>query len=506
MSAGEPTAALPHDAAMLQRARDAVAEIPTGLLIDGGWRPAERPAIAVDDPATGQRIAEVAAAGAAEVDLAVAAAARAMREGPWPRMGGTERGRLIARLADLVERDAERMALIESLDTGGPVGVLRAFDVPMAIAAARENASWANKITGEVPMVEAGAGAFAFATREPVGVAAIITPWNAPLLMALKKTAAALAAGCTVVLKPAELAPLSALWLGRLVEEVGFPPGTVNIVVGEGAVAGQALIDHPGVRMVSFTGSTAVGRGIVAASARSNLKRFVLELGGKSPVLVFADADLDKAAASVAREIVFKSGQYCGAGTRLFVEAPVFEDFVRAVAGQLAGFRIGAGLGAGAEFGALISDRQRARVVRLVEEAVAAGAEPALAGGALFGPGYFHGPVVLTGAGRGMGVFDMEVFGPVLCARPFDPATPLQALAAEANDTDYGLSAKIWTRDASRILRLARLVEAGNVLVNGGGGEKALPFGGFKLSGFGRENGREGINAFTEIKTVRIGL
>jgi phenylacetaldehyde dehydrogenase len=307
-----------------------------------------------------------------------------------------------------------------------------------------------------------------------------------------------------VVLKPAELAPLSVLRLGALVLEAGFPPGVVNVVVGEGDVAGRALIEHPAVRMVSFTGSTRVGREVVAASARGNLKRFVLELGGKSPVLVFADADLEAASAAIAREIVFKSGQYCGAGTRLFVERPVFGEVVEAVAARLEGFRMGSGLG-GADFGPLISERQRARVVGLVEAAVAAGAEPRLAGG-VAGPGHFHAPVLLTGAGRGMGVYDEEVFGPVLCARPFEPGVAPEVLAAEANDTDYGLSAKVWTRDVGRVLRLARLLQAGNVLVNGGGGEKALPFGGFKLSGFGRENGREGIHAFTELKTVRIGI
>jgi len=489
------------------RAYAAIGGLRPQLLINGKWQAARRGGeIAVHDPATEAVIAQIAAGEADDIDLAVQAAHKAVRHGSWSRMTGSERSALLNNLADLVEQYADEIAMIEAVDTGSPYATVRAADISMAIAALRENASWANKIIGDVPMTERNASAFAYMSREPVGVVGVVTPWNAPFLMALKKASAALAAGCAVVLKPAELAPLSSLRLGQLMLETGFPDGAFNIVTGTGSQAGQPLVDHDGVQMISFTGSTRVGRSIVAGSAKGNMKRFVLELGGKSPVLLFADADLDRAVASIAAETVFKSGQYCGAGTRLFIEEPLFDDIVQAISQKMSGNRLGHALAPGTTMGPLISFHQRDRVERLVSQSVEKGALIHGSGVALPQRGHFYSPSVVTGVKKGFEVYDEEVFGPVICAVPFASDTSLEELAGQANDTEYGLAAKLWTTSAERILRLPRLLEAGNVMVNGGGGEKNLPFGGFKQSGMGREGGREGVNAFTEIKTIRIGI
>jgi phenylacetaldehyde dehydrogenase len=323
--------------------------------------------------------------------------------------------------------------------------------------------------------------------------------------MAVHKLAPALAMGCAVVLKPAELAPLSALRLGELILEAGFPPGAVNIVTGFGTGAGQALAEHPDVNKITFTGSTRVGRSILAA-AGLNMKRVTLELGGKSPIIVMPDADMGRAAKAIAGESMFKSGQYCAAGTRLFAHASVHDALVNAIGEIFSQTRLGHGLDPGTQMGPLISDIQLGRVMSYIAEAQDAGAQRVLGGKRLERDGHFVEPTLLTNVGPAMRVFREEVFGPVLSVIRFADAADLDAIAAQADDTDYGLAAKIWTRDLATAHGLARRIQAGTITVNGGGPGGRLPFGGFKQSGIGREGAREGMLAFTEVKSISIGF
>ena len=480
---------------------------PHRLLIGGQWVDAEAGGqIEVRDPATGEVIGTVAQGVAADVDRAVAAARAAFTAGPWASMPAAGRSALLHRLADLIEANRDEIAVLESLDGGNPVRSIHGLDLGMAIASLRSIAGWADKIWGDVPMVPASTAGMAYVVREPVGVVAAITPWNAPFLMAVHKIAPALAMGCTVVLKPAELAPMSALRLGELVIEAGFPVGALNIVTGYGQTAGQALAEHPDVNKVSFTGSTRVGRSILAASA-GNMKRVTLELGGKSPIVVLADADIERAASAIADEIVLKSGQYCAAGTRLFAHPEIHDRLVGAIAERLGDKVLGPGTTPDTDVGPLISAPQRDRVADLVEQARQEGATVALGGGPLPRIGNFFVPTILTRVTNTMRVFREEVFGPVLCVTRIEPDASLDAIAAAANDTEYGLAAKIWTRDLETAHRLARLIQAGSITVNGGiitAGR--LPFGGFKQSGLGREGAREGMLAFTEVKAVSVAF
>ena len=490
----------------LQRLRQTLSRRPPSLLIDGEWRPGTLArTLEVDDPATGQPIATIAAGDGTDIDLAVAAARRAFREGPWPRLPASKRAAMLFALADAIEQEQEDFALLESLDAGHSLRSIRNGDIPLGLRSLRDYAGWATKIAGEVPMRSTDQAGMDYFLREPIGVAAIITPWNAPFLMVVQKLAAALAAGCTVVIKPAELAPLSALRIGELCVRVGILAGVVNIVTGTGAEAGQALADHRDVNLISFTGSTEVGQSIMAAAARSNLKRVVLELGGKSPVIVCADADLDKAAKAIVGEITFKSGQYCAAGSRVFVQRSVQTALIEKMAVAMDAVRIGAGYLDGFDMGPMISDRQRQRAQDIVQHSLAAGARAIRGGRARAGEGYFFEPTLLVDVTPDMRVAQEEIFAPVLCVMPFDDdATPAE-IAALANDSRYGLSAKIWARDLGTVHGLIGLLESGQVIVNGGGGEATLPFGGVKQSGYGRENGHIGLSAFTEIKSVRLG-
>ncbi|MDZ4236756.1 MAG: aldehyde dehydrogenase family protein, partial [Hydrogenophaga sp.] len=361
------------------------------------------------------------------------------------------------------------------------------------------------KLNGETRAVSLPGDWHAYTLREPVGVVGLIVPWNVPLAMAVSKIAPALAAGCTVVLKPAELTPLTALRLGELMVAVGFPPGVVNIVTGLGTEAGQALVAHPGVDKVSFTGSTAVGKAILA-SAAGNLKRVALELGGKSPVFIFPDADLDRAIDAAARGIFSNTGQVCAAGSRLFVHRSVAERVVEGVAQRARQLRVAPGLVADAEIGPVISARQRERVMAYVASGRAEGAEVVAGGEALDGAGYFIQPTVLVNTTPAMRVVREEIFGPVLCVQQFDDDS-LEQLAARGNDTDFGLSSSIWTRDLRTAHQMVRRLKAGNVRVNAAAAlDFAMPFGGYKQSGWGRENGREGVEAYTELKSVAIDL
>ncbi|MGN7919106.1 aldehyde dehydrogenase family protein [Lysobacter sp. 22409] len=503
-TAGAPAPA--HSGEALDALRRTLSQQPPAVLIDGTWRASvSGRTLEVDDPASENRIAVIAAGDGHDIDLAVAAARRAFREGPWPRLPASKRAALLFALADAIEARQEEFALLESLDAGHSLASIRKGDLPLGLRSLRDYAGWATKIAGEVPMRSADQAGMDYFLREPIGVAAIVTPWNAPFLMVLQKLAAALAAGCTTVIKPAELAPLSALRIGELCRQVGIPDGVVNIVTGEGASAGQALAEHPDVNLISFTGSTEVGRSIMAAAARSNLKRVVLELGGKSPVVVFADADVDKAAQAIVAEIAFKSGQYCAAGSRVFVQHSIHGALLERMHAAMDRLRIGAGYDETTDMGPMISQRQRQRAEAIIQHSLAAGARALRGGRARPGPGYFFEPTLLTEASADMRIAREEIFAPAIVVTPFADDAPLAAVAALANDSRYGLSAKLWARDLGTVHGLIGLLETGQVIVNGGGGEATLPFGGVKQSGYGRENGHIGLSAFTEIKAVRLG-
>ena len=475
------------------------------LLIGGKWVSAANGAtIDVINPSTGKVFATVAAGGAGEIDAAVRAARRAFSSGPWGKLRAVERARLLYKLADAVEAKAEEIAWLESLDGGNPVRSVRHVDIAMAIDSLRMSASLADKITGETSLSSPQGEGFAYFLREPIGVAGLITPWNAPFLMAVNKIGPALAVGCTVVQKPAALAPLTALRLGELICELGFPDGVVNIVTGLGPLAGQALADHPDVNKISFTGSTRVGKSILTAAA-VNMKRVTLELGGKSPIVVFPDADLERAANSIGDEICFKTGQFCAAGTRLFVHQAVHDELVERVASRLGAVKVGAGTTPGVQMGPIISEKQLERVLGYIAAGGADGVQIATGGKRIERDGYFVEPTLLIGARAEMSVMRDEVFGPVLGVASFSDPKDLEQIAAMANDTQYGLAAKIWTTDLRSAHQLARKLQAGLVTINGGGGDGRMPFGGFKQSGIGREGGREGALSFTEIKSISMG-
>ncbi|MDB5697837.1 MAG: betaine-aldehyde dehydrogenase [Alphaproteobacteria bacterium] len=481
---------------------------PLRLLIDGEWVDAQSgETFEFEDPSTGEVIGSAAAAGPADIDRAVVAARRAFDSGPWPAMPAVERARLMNRLADLIDADADELARLESLDGGNPLRSTRHVDIAGAAGRLRYNAGWTNKIFGDTMLMPPASDAFLCSIREPLGVVGAITPWNAPFFMAVGKIALAVAAGCTVVLKPAELTPASAIRLGELIVEAGFPRGVVNIVTGFGNVAGQALVDHPDVDKIAFTGSTAVGRSILACAAKT-MKRVTLELGGKSPVIIFPDADVDTAARAAAMGAVFKTGQFCAAGTRIFAHRDIFDRVVELMATTVGTIKVGPALAADTEMGPIVSRKQRDRVLGFVEAGRADGAEIACGGSAIDAPGYFVAPTVLANTHGSMSVMREEIFGPVLCVTRFDTDQGLDPIVAMANDTHYGLAARVWTRDLGTAHRLVRRIKAGSVSVNGAGGAGAgegLPFGGFKQSGIGREGGHDGIESYTELKTVAIG-
>ncbi|WP_033288782.1 aldehyde dehydrogenase family protein [Amycolatopsis jejuensis] len=480
---------------------------PLELLIGGRWVPAASGrTFPTYDPATGEKIAEVAHGEAEDVNRAVAAARKAFDEGPWPRMKPNERERLIWRIGDLLSERAEIFGQLEALDNGKSAGIATVVDTGWAADVFRYYAGWATKIEGStvnVSMPFAPDAQFhAYTLREPVGVCGQIIPWNFPLLMASWKIAPALAAGNTVVLKPAEQTPLTALLLGRLFEEAGFPPGVVNIVTGFGD-AGAALAAHDDVDKIAFTGSTEVGKKIVQA-AGGNLKKVSLELGGKSPNVVFADADFDLAVPGSVNAWMFNHGQCCVAGTRLYVEDTIFEEFTQAVAQAASQVKIGPGLDPETQLGPMVSQEQFDRVSRYLGEGLADGAR-ALTGGKRWGDtGYFIEPTVFVDVQPEFSIVREEIFGPVVAAMPFNAE---QGVAAAANSSEYGLAAGVWTKDVSKAHRTARELKAGSVWVNQYNGfDTAMPFGGYKQSGWGRELGAAALDLYTQTKSVNVAL
>jgi phenylacetaldehyde dehydrogenase len=476
---------------------------PLQLYIDGEWAPAASgETFDVYDPATGKVFASAASAGAVDIDRAVRAARRAFDGGPWPAMAPGQRTKLMWKLADAIEANADELARLETLDNGKPMTMSRMVDIPGSAEMLRYFSGWATKIAGETP-VTVGTK-FAYTLREPIGVVGQIVPWNFPLLMAVGKIAPALAAGCTIVLKPAEQTPLTTVRLAQLIAQVGFPPGVINIVTGFGQTAGQALVDHPLVDKISFTGSTAVGKTIIK-SAADTMKRVTLELGGKSPTIIYGDADLEKAIPAAASGIFFNAGQVCAAGSRLFVHRSVYDKVLEGLAERAKGMRLGAGVDPQTQMGPLVSKKQQERVMGYID-GVSAGVEVLHGALAPEGDGYFVRPTILSNTTSDMAAVTDEIFGPVLCAMPFGDES-LDEMAAKANDTLYGLNANIWTRDISTAHGLARKIKSGTVGINGGGGiDFGLPFGGYKQSGLGRENGRPGVEVYTEIKTVGVGF
>jgi phenylacetaldehyde dehydrogenase len=478
---------------------------PRELLIGGRWRAAHSGAsFDVIDPANGRAFAKAAAGDTADIADAVAAA-RAAFEGPWGTSMPAYRARLLLKLADLIEANGDELALLETLDNGMPFRMARMVATFGAAESLRYHAGWATKIGGETINLSVPGEWHAYTLREPVGVVGQIVPWNFPLAMAVAKIAAALTVGCTVVLKPAEQTPLSTLRLGELILEAGFPPGVVNIVTGYGETAGRALVAHPDVNKIAFTGSTLVGKEILWACA-GNLKRVTLELGGKSPVVIFPDADLRLATEVAARGIFMNTGQVCAAGSRLFVHEKVFDQVIDGVVEKARALKIGAGTDAATDLGPVVSDEQRTRVNGYIRAGIDDGARVLTGGGQVAGPGYFVEPTVLADTTANMKVVREEIFGPVLCTMKFSD-TDVDAIARLANDTEYGLAASIWTRDISVAHRLARRIKAGSVRINTAGSvDAAMPLGGFKQSGWGRENGREGTEIYTEVKSVTVGL
>ncbi len=477
---------------------------PKKILIDGKWVDAvSGKTFATLDPSTEEPLVQVAEGDKQDVDLAVKAARRAFENGPWRTMTASERGRAIWKLADLMEQHLEQFAELETLDNGKPISVARGADVPLAVDLFRYMAGWTTKIEGatipiSVPYTP-GAKYLSYTLREPVGVVAQIIPWNFPLLMAAWKLGPALATGCTVVLKPAEQTPLSALLLGELALEAGIPAGVLNIVTGFGETAGAALAAHPDVDKVAFTGSTEVGK-LVLQAAAGNLKKVSLELGGKSPNVVFSDADIDTAVKGAASAIFFNHGQCCCAGSRLYVESNIFDQVVEGVSQQAKKIRVGAGMDPKTQMGPLVSHEQLQRVCGYMESGLTEGAKAVTGGKRAGSKGYFVEPTVLVNTNPKMKVVQEEIFGPVVTAIPFKGA---EDVVSSANDTVYGLAAGIWTKDISKGHQLAAQLKAGTVWINCYNiFDAALPFGGYKQSGWGREMGKDVLELYTEVKAV----
>ncbi|MEA2855034.1 MAG: aldehyde dehydrogenase [Rhodospirillaceae bacterium] len=450
------------------------------------------------NPATEQVLARVAEADAADIDLAVRSA-RAAFEGGWGHLRAADRGHALLRLADLIRQNIDELVELESLDSGKPISAIRRQDLPAVLDTLAYYAGWADKINGQV--IPARPDALTYTVREPMGVVAAIVPWNFPLMIGMWKIAPALACGCTVVLKPAELTPLTALRIGELALEAGFPRGVLNVVPGFGKIAGQALVDHPDVDKVTFTGSPGVGRQILR-SAAGNLKRVTLELGGKSANVIFPDADLDAAVKAAGSGIFFNAGQVCSAGSRILVHEKIHDEVVERLAARASMIRLGDPKDSATAMGPLISAGQMKRVLDYIEVGKNEGARIA-AGGTRHGDtGYFVNPTIFTEVEHDMRISQEEIFGPVAAVLRFKDDEDAIRLA---NGTSYGLAAGVWTTDIGRGHRFAKRLKAGTVWVNTfGPTDVRLPWGGARDSGFGREHGESAIENFTEPKVVWI--
>jgi len=474
------------------------------LLINNQWLPASSgQTMDVVNPATEEVIASVASAGAPDVDAAVAAA-RAALDGPWGKMSARERGRLVSRLADRLMEKADKVARLETIHNGKPIGESRHIEIPAAAECFEYYAGWADKVMGETIPVKGHH--LTYTLREPIGVVAAIVPWNFPLLLAAWKVAPALACGNTVILKPASQTPLTAIALGEIAMEVGFPPGVLNVVTGPGSSVGQALVEHPGIDKVAFTGDTSTGKAIMRSAAET-LKTITLELGGKSPNIVLADADLDAALRGVAVGIFYGKGEVCAAGSRLLVDRTIKSEFIDKLAARTKKMVPGDPLDPKTRFGAVSSKKQLETVLRYIESGRQEGAT-LVAGGERAdigtGKGYFVQPTVFADVTPAMTISREEIFGPVLAAIEF---ADLDEAIATANDTPYGLAAGVWTRDIKKAHYVARKLQAGTVWVNTYNVyDTAAPFGGYKQSGFGREMGAHALQHYTQVKSVWVDL
>lgn len=477
-------------------------------LLIGEHRPMSQSGRSIDviNPATGEKFSEVACGSAEDINLAVATARQTFEDSAWSRMKPVERERLLWRFADLIEANAQSLAELECLDNGKTVAVAGAVDVQLAINFLRYMAGWATKIEGStvdasVPFIP-DAQFHGYTRREPVGVVGAIVAWNFPLLLACWKLAPALATGCTVVLKPAEDTPLTALRLGELALEAGYPPGVLNVVPGLGHDAGAALSSHPDVDKLTFTGSTGVGK-LIGKAAMEHMTRVTLELGGKSPTIVLPDADPQVAAQGAANAIFFNQGQVCCAGSRLYVHRKLFDNLVADISGIAEGIKLGNGLDPLTEMGPMVSSAQQQRVHGYIEQGRSEGAQVAT-GGDAFGPGFFMKPTVLVDVNQNSSVVREEIFGPVLVAMPFDD---IDEVVRMANDSPYGLGASIWSNNLSEVHRLIPRIKSGSVWVNCHTAlDPTLPFGGFKQSGLGREMGSACIEHYTELKSVLMNV
>ncbi|MXO65391.1 aldehyde dehydrogenase family protein [Altericroceibacterium endophyticum] len=476
------------------------------LFINGEWVDSSHDKVLdVEDPSSGKVIGQIVDASNKDVDRAVAAARQSFDDGRWNGLPPVAREKIINRLADLIEEHADELAELEAIDNGKPKGMAAAIDVPGAANHLRYMAGWASKLAGEV-VQPAGAPTgtfFSYTQREPIGVAAQIVPWNFPLLMGTLKIAPALAAGCSLILKPAEQTSLTALRLADLVAQSGIPAGVVNIITGNGHTAGDQLVRHPDVDKVAFTGSTEIGK-VINRTATETMKRVTLELGGKSPVIIMPDVDPAEVAPGTAQAIFFNSGQVCVAGSRIYAHKSVFDKVMEGMAETAAFWAPRASLDPEAHMGPLVSKEQHDRVMGYIEAGKRDGASVIMGGDAPGDDGYYVNPTILADVNPQMSVVREEIFGPVVVAQRFED---LDEVAKEANDTPFGLAAGIWTKDVAAMHKLASKIKAGTIWGNCHAMiDPALPFGGFKESGIGREQGLAGIEAYTETKTVIIKL